>query len=191
MRVRPEPASDEDSETRFDRSIVVRSSNRNHAGIVEHRLTAIRLAAREVDLELPRQALSQWVSNEMIIGGFCPGADVEHLVGARSCQVAPLNVPDGVAAGFASTETNRAEMAHHLGDLLQLHVVHLDVLPGCDVAPLPRIVLCDETKHVELVGGDRPIWHAHADHLVTSALSLPVDPIRQPEDAKHILVYVT
>ena len=91
----------------------------------------------------------------MLDGGLGPRADVEHLVGAGAGEVAALHVAHGVAAGLAGGEADRGEEPQHLGRLLELHEVELDVLAGGEVAPAPRVGLGDVGHHLELVGRRR------------------------------------
>ena len=71
------------------------------AHIVEHGLTAVGGAPREVDLELAGQALGVGVAEEVKGSGPGPSGDVEHLVGAGSGQMAALHIANGVAAGLS------------------------------------------------------------------------------------------
>src|SRR5207253_7990140 len=87
-----EAAGDEHTEPGLDRAVGSRSVHRDHADVVEHGLAAVGDAAGEVDLELAGQALRVGVAEEVAEGGLGPRRDVEHLVGARARQVAPLHV---------------------------------------------------------------------------------------------------
>ena len=73
------------------------------------------------------------------------------------------------------------------GMLLELDEVELDVLPGGDVAPAPRVGLGDVGQHVELLGGDRAVGHLDPHHLVVAALALAVDAVVQPEHPEDVL----
>ena len=82
----------------------------------------------------------------------------------------------------------RAEVAHDLGHLLELHVVELDVLAGGDVAPAPRVGVGEVGHHVELLGRDAAVRDLHPHHLVVAALALAVDAVVQAEDAEDVLL---
>ena len=64
VRVGAEPAGHEHPEAGLDGAVGERAVHRDHADVVEHRLAAVGGAAREVDLELPRQALRDRVAQE-------------------------------------------------------------------------------------------------------------------------------
>ena len=86
----------------------------DHADVVEHRLAAVGLAAREVDLELAGQPLADRIPDEMAVGRLRPGCDVEYLVGAGAGQVAALDVADRVSAGLPGGEAHRGQVLEHL-----------------------------------------------------------------------------
>ena len=160
------------------------------ADVVEHGLAAVGDAAREVDLELAGQALGVRVAEEVAEGGLGPGADVEHLERAGAGQVAADDVADGVAARLPGGEPDRVELAHHVGDPLEVDEVELDVLPGGDVAPPTRVRVGDVGQHLQLLGRDRAVGQLDPDHLVVAALALAVDAVVQAEDAETVLVEV-
>jgi hypothetical protein len=83
------------------------------------------------------------------------------------------------------------QQPHHLGDVLQLHEVELDVLPGGDVAPAPGVVVGDLRHQVELMGEQPAVGDLDPHHLVVAALALAVDPVVQPEDAEGVLLDLT
>src|SRR5580765_1721833 len=98
MGVGAKTAGDEHAEPAFELAVVVLAGGGNDADVVEHRLTAVSLATGEVDLELPRQSLREWVTKEVLERGVGPRRDVEILVGAGAGEVTRLHVADGVAA---------------------------------------------------------------------------------------------
>src|SRR5947199_6410961 len=138
MRVGPEAAGHEDAETLLEGAVGSGPRHRDHADVVEHRLAAVGGAAREVELELAGQPLGDGGADEMPVYRLGPRADVEHLERAGAGQMAALHVADGVAARLPGRQADRGEVAHDVGDPLQLHEVELDVLAGGDVAPTPR-----------------------------------------------------
>ena len=67
-------------------------------------------------------------------------------------------------------------------------MVHLDVLPGRDVALAQRHVLLDHgRKRVELIGRHAPHRQLDADHLYVR-LALSVDPLLEAELDELLLV---
>src|SRR5207248_11057009 len=101
---------DEDPEAGLGRAVGPGPGDGHHTDVVEHRLPAVGGAAREVDLELAGEALGVWVAEEVPVGRLGPGADVEHLEGAGSGQVAAGHVADGVAAGLPRREAHRPQV---------------------------------------------------------------------------------
>ena len=188
VRVGAETAGHEHPEPGLDRAVLERAGDRHDADVVEHRLAAVGGAAREVDLELPGQALAERVAHEVAVGGLGPRGDVELLVRAGAGEVAAHDVADRVAAGLAAGHAGGAEQAHDLGDLLQLHEVELHVLPGGDVPPAPRVGVGEVGHHLELVGQHAAPRDLHPHHLVVPTLALAVDAVVQAEDAERVLV---
>jgi hypothetical protein len=135
--VRAEAAGDVHAEAGLEGAVLAGAGCSDDADVVEHGLAAVGAAAGEVDLELPRHALRDRVAQEVAEGGLGPRRDVEDLERAGAGEVAALDVADGVAAGLTGGEPHRGQVAHDLGDLLELHVVELDVLPGGQVTPAP------------------------------------------------------
>ena len=164
--------------------------DRDHADVVEHRLAAVGGAAREVDLELPRQPLRDRVAQEVPEGGVGPRLDVEHLVGARAGEVAAHDVAHRVRAGLAGGEAHLREVPQQVGHPLQVDEVELHVLASGQVAPAAAVLLGDGRERVELVRGDRAVGRLDADHLVVAALALAVDAVGQAEDLEDVLVDV-
>ena len=187
VRVGAEAAGDEHPEAGLDGAVLVLVGDRDDADVVEHGLAAVGGAAGEVDLELPGQALHQRVAQEVLVGGLGPGGDVEHLVGAGAGEVAALDVAVGVAAGLAARHADDGEVAHDVGDLLQLDEVELDVLAGRDVAPAPAVGVGDVGHHVQLRRGHLPVGDLDPDHLVGAALALAVDAVGQAEHPEGVL----
>ena len=132
-------AGDEDPEAGLDPSVVVGAGGGDDPDVVEHGLAAVGAAAREVDLELAGEALGDRVAQEVLEGGLGPRGDVEDLERAGPGEVAALHVADRVAAGLAGGQPHGGEVAHDVGDLLELDVVELDVLAGGEVAPATRV----------------------------------------------------
>ncbi len=141
VRVRAEATRDEDPEPRLDRAVVGCAGNAHHADVVEHRLAAVRSAAREVDLELAGQALGVRMAEEVLEGRLRPGAHIQCLEWARPGQVARGHIPHRVTAGLAGREADRGHVPEHRRDLLELDKVELHVLAGSDVPPAARIGL--------------------------------------------------
>ena len=135
-----EPAGEEHLEAGLERAVGAGPGEGDDADVVEHRLAAVRRAAREVDLELAGEALGDRVAEEEVGDGLRPRRDVEHLERAGAGEVAAGDVADGVAAGLAAGEADRAEEAEHLGDVAQLDEVELHVLAGGEVAPAPGVL---------------------------------------------------
>ena len=152
MRVGAEPAGDVHAEAALDLAVRQRARHGDHAGVVEHRLAAIGRAAGEVDLELARQALRERVAHEVLERRLRPLRDVEHLLRAGAGEVATLDVAHRVAARLAARQPDRREMLHHVGDVVQLDEVELDVLTGRDVAPAAAVAVGDVAHHLELLG---------------------------------------
>jgi hypothetical protein len=188
MGVGAQAAGDEHPEPGLDGAVFARPGDGHHADVVEHGLATVRGAAREVDLELAGQPLGDRVADEVAVGGLGPRADVEHLEGAGTGQVAAGDVPDGVAARLPGGEPHARQVAQHLGDPLEGHVVELDVLAGGDVAPAPAVGVGDVAEHLQLVGREGAVGDLDPHHLVVSALALPVDPVVEPEDAEDVVV---
>ena len=191
MRVGTQAAGDEHPETGLDGSVRERTRYGHHAHVVEHGLTAVGHAAREVDLELAGQALGVRVVQEVAEGGLGPRADVEHLVGAGPGQVAAHHVADRVPAGLPGGQAHLGQVPQQVGDPLQLHEVELDVLAGGQVAPAPAVAVGDVGQPLELLGVHVAVRELDPDHLVVAALALTVDPVVEPEHPKGVLVYPT
>ena len=188
MGVGPEAAGHEHPEARFGGAVLPRAGGGDHADVVEHRLAAVGGAAGEVDLELAGEALAERVADEVPVGGLGPRGDVELLVRAGTGEVAAHDVADRVAARLATRHADATEQAHDLGDPFELHVVELDVLPGGDVAPAPRVGVGEVGHHVELVGQHTAPRDLDPHHLVVPALALAVDAVVQAEDAERVLL---
>ena len=188
MRIGTQTASDKNSETCFDLTVVADSFGGDHADIVEHRLAAVGGAAGEVDLELAGHALRDWIAEEVLERRFSPLGDVEDLVRAGSCEVARLYVAHGVATRFACRHPNRTQEAHDFWDLVELGIVELDVLPGRDVSPAARVFLHEIGQHVELFGCHRPVRDLDPHHLVGFPLPLAVDAVGEAEHPKDVFV---
>ena len=186
-----EAAGHEHPEAGLDRAVVERAGRGDDADVVEHGLTAVGGAAREVDLELPGQALAERVADEVPVGRLGPRRDVELLVRAGAGEVAGHDVADRVAAGLSAGHADAAQQAHDLGHLLELHVVELHVLAGGDVAPAARVGVGEVGHHLELVGQHAAPRDLDPHHLVVAALALPVDAVVQAEDAEGVLFDVT
>ena len=135
MRVGAEPAGHEHLEAGLERAVGLGPVHADDADVVEHGLAAVGDAAGEVDLELAGQTLRVGVAEEVAEGGLGPRRDVEHLVGARACQMTALDVTNGVATGLAARQVDRRQQAQELGRLLELHEVHLHVLASGEVRP--------------------------------------------------------
>jgi hypothetical protein len=135
VRIRSKPASDEDAESGFHRTVLVCSSSSDDADVVEHGLTAIGCAAREIDLELPGQALPEWIAKEVFERGFGPRSDVEDFTWASTGQVATLNVSNGVAARFTTGHPDDCDVAKKIGYSLKLNEMELDGLTRREVTP--------------------------------------------------------
>ena len=191
MRRGTETARHVHTEAGLERSVLALASDGDDAGIVEHGLATVRRAARKVDLELPRESLSQRVAQEVAIGGLGPRGDVEDLVRAGTCKMARLHVANRVTARLAAGEPDRHQLSQEVGDPLQLDVVELEVLPGGDVTPAPAVLVGDVGQHVELARGELARRCLDPDHLVGPALALPVNAVAEPEDTKGVLGQVT
>ena len=111
VRIGSKPASDEDAESGFDRTVVICSSGGDDAHIVEHGLAAIGGASREIDLELSGQALPEWIAQEMLERGFGPRSDVENFTWASAGEMATLNVSNRVAASFSAGHPDEGDVA--------------------------------------------------------------------------------
>jgi hypothetical protein len=109
-------------------------------------------------------------------------------VRAGAGEVAALHVPHGVAAGLTAGHPDRAEHPHDLGNLLELHEVELDVLPGGDVPPPAGVGVGEVGHQVELVGQQPTPGDLHPHHLVVPALALAVDPVVEAEDPERVLL---
>ena len=83
VRGRAQSAGDEHPEAALDRAVVGVAGNADHADVIEHGLAAVRVAAREVDLELAGKPLADRIADEVPVGGLGPGRHVEFLVGGR------------------------------------------------------------------------------------------------------------
>ena len=188
MGVGAQTASDKNSETCFDLTVVADSFGGDYPHVIEHRLATVGGAAREVDLELAGHALGDWIAEEVLERRFSPLGDVENLVWAGSCEVARLYVAYGVAARFACRHPNRTQEAHDFWDLVELGIVKLDVLPGGDVSPAARVLLDEIGQHVELFGRHRPVRDLDPHHLVGFALPLTVDAVGEAEHPKDVFV---
>ncbi len=188
VRVGAEPAGDEHLEAGLERAVGLGAVDADDADVVEHGLAAVGDAAREVDLELARQALCVRVAQEEVGRRLGPRADVEHLERARAGEMATSHVADGVAACFAARQVDRRQQAQELGRLLELHEVHLHVLAGGEVRPAPRVLVGEVAEHLELLGDERSVGDLHPHHLVVPALALAVDALIQAKDTKDVLV---
>ena len=91
--------------------------------------------------------------------------DVEPLVGGDAGVRARGDVPHRVAARLARRHPGVGEPAHRRLDVVQLHEVELDVLPGRDVAEAARVPLADVGERVELLGGQDALRDLDAQHL--------------------------
>ena len=113
----------------------------------------------------------------MAVGGLCPRSDVEILVGAGTGEMAALHVANSVATCFAGGESHCRKVVHHVGDLIQLDEVELEVLSRGDVSPATAVALDNERQHLELFWVHRSVGNLDPNHLVGSALSLSVDAV--------------
>ena len=113
----------------------LRAGRGDDADVVEHRLAAVGVAAREVDLELAGQPLGERVADEVAVGRLGPRRDVERLERAGAGEVATHHVAHRVAARLTGGQPDRRHVAHQVGDALELDEVELHVLAGGEVAP--------------------------------------------------------
>jgi len=104
--------------------------------------------------------------------------------------MARLHVAHGVSARLARGHADRGELAQHRGNRLELHEVHLDVLPGGDVPPPARVRVGEVAHQVELLRQQPAVRDLDPHHLVVAALALTVDAVVQPEDAEHVVIEV-
>ena len=190
MGIGAEAAGDEHAEAAVDRAVVEGAGRGDDADVVEHRLTAVGLAAREVDLELARQPLRERMAEEMLERSLGPRRDVEILERARAGEMAGLHVADGVAARLTCRHAGRREVAHDRRDVFEVDEVELNVLSGGDVAPAAGVRVGDVPHEIHLLGQRGAVRDLDPHHLVVAALSLAVDAVVQAEDAEDVLVEV-
>ena len=181
----PQAAGHEHPESGLDPAVHLPGGG-DDAHIVEHGLAAVGGAAREVDLELAGEALGVGVAQEVQGGGPGPGGDVQHLVGAGAGQVAALHIAHGVAAGLSGGEPHRGQNPHHVGNVVDLHIVELDVLAGGDVTPASGVVAGDVGHGLEVFGMGDAGGDLDPHHLVGAALALAVDAVVEAEHPHHV-----
>ena len=190
MGVGPQSAGHEHPESSLDPAVHLPGGG-DDAHVVEHGLAAIGGAAREVDLEFAGQALGVGMAQEVQRGGPGPGGDVQHLMGAGAGQMAALHVADGVAAGLPGGEPHRGQDAHHVGNVVDLHIVELNVLAGGDVTPASGVGAGDVGQGLEVLGMGDARGDLDPHHLVGAALALSVDAVVQTEHPHHVFRYLT
>ncbi len=132
-------------------------------------------AAVEGGLDLARHRLRGGVAHEVAHIGAHVRGEVEQLVLGHARPGVAGDVAHGVAAALAAGELGLAQLADRLLSVGQRDVVHLDVLPGRDVALTKRDVLLDHPREpLQLLGRDPAEGQLHADHLHVG-LALAVD----------------
>jgi hypothetical protein len=188
VRVGAEPAGHEHLEAGLERAVGLGPVHADDPDVVEHGLTAVGDAAREVDLELARQPLRVRVAQEEVGRRLRPRADIEDLERARAGEMATRHVADGVPTRLAARQVDRSEQAQELRRLLELHEVHLHVLARGEVRPAARVLVGEVPEHLELLGNERAVGDLDPHHLVVPALALAVDALVQAKDAKDVLV---
>ncbi len=95
-------------------SLLSVAADRHHAGIVQQRLRAIRLAAGEADLELARQLLGERVAQEMLHRAIQVRADIRVFARAYARQRAGRHVAHGVAARLARGQPGLRQATHRV-----------------------------------------------------------------------------
>src|SRR5215218_3220271 len=115
------------------------------------------------------------------------GGGVEELALGHPGPGVAGHVADRVAATLAGREVRVAQLADRLGGVVERHVVHLDILPGGDVALDERCVLLDHVREgLHLLRSDAPEGELRADHL-NVRLALAVDALPEAEGDERVL----
>ena len=128
LRHGAEPAAHDELEAAL-RLAVDDARARDGAEVVEVRHAAgVVLAARERDLELAAEVLRVVVAEQEERQRVRVGRDVERLRVADAGVRALRDVADGVAAGLARRDADGGQAAVHVGRVLDVHEVELDVL---------------------------------------------------------------
>ncbi len=105
---------------------------RVYADVVDRSQPASFTAAQG-DFEFARQVLSQRMPQKITGDGFGVRGDVELLLFAGAGFVAGGHVADGIAAGFPGGEAVFRQILKALGNIVDLDVMELNILPGGDV----------------------------------------------------------
>ena len=157
------------------------------AEVVNRREAAILLAARERDLEFPRQVLVHRVAEQEPRDGVGIRCRIEGLVRADAGTVTDGDVAHSVAAGLASRQPDFGQRSHQVRNVRQGHEVKLDVLPGGDVAGPPGRSLGHVGQAIELGSRQPTPRDLDADHL-NFVLALAIDSVLKAKALEVIRV---
>ena len=180
-RCRPKPAPDGHPEP----DGAVSGFHGQETDVVDRRHGAIMPAPGQGNLEFPRQALIQRVSQQMVGNGLGIRRHVEDFPLAHAGQVTGRHVAHGIGARFSRGEPHFREFSHHRTDLLQWNKVELNVLPSGDVADAGGIGVGQFGEAAELVRRQAAEWNFDSHHLHVR-LPLSIDAVLQPERLEQV-----
>ena len=123
-----------------------------------HHDQAARLvfAAGERNLELPPEILRVVVPEQEIRHGSSVWRNIERFSAAYAGEWAGRDVPHDVTARLVRCDPYRRKSAHHVGRILDVHKVQLEILTRRDVQYFVRILLGNLAEYLQLVSRQSP-----------------------------------
>src|SRR5262245_14819852 len=162
VRIGGEPAADPDGVA----DLAGRMARRGEADVVDLGIRAPRAAARDRDLELPRQVVEGGVAVQHARRLEHDGRGVDQLVGIEAGDGAAGDVAGHVPARAHRRHALQPERAEDLGQRVEGDPVELEVLAHGDVGDAVTVPLREVGDGSELRGFDDAVRDPDADHEV-------------------------
>ena len=163
----------------------IRPFRREQADVVNGCEGAILPAARQRDLEFPRETLVQRITQQMVGNCFRVGRHIEHFALAHSGQMARRHITHRVGAGFTCGQSHCRQLAHHLRHVLKLHEMQLNVLTRRDMAHAGGKLVGQFSHASQLIGRQTAEWNFDPEHL-HAGLPLTIDAVLQAEGLEDV-----
>ena len=150
--------------------------DRSERHVVDLGVRAPLRAARDGDLELPRQVVELGIRRQLVRDLDSQRRSVDDLVSVKPCQRAARNIANHIAAGALRTQPHRRQRIHYLRKRFNRQPVQLNILTRGDVCKISRILLRQSTDDPQLLAGENAVRQPDAHHEVLSCLPSPPTP---------------